>query len=89
MLKLIGMDEHLENHDNIRELTYLSKYVSRNSGRFVLSNEWHLRVANHKYGSMNIIYRKLITKFGCSDHRIEIEIGRHRKIPMNQRESVG
>ena len=29
--------------------------------------------------------RKTITKFRCSDHKLEVEVGRHKKIPMDQR----
>ena len=29
--------------------------------------------------------RKSITKFRCSDHKLKIEIGRHKKIPREER----
>ena len=29
--------------------------------------------------------RKIVTKFRCSDHRLEIEIGRHNNIPRENR----
>ena len=29
--------------------------------------------------------RKLVTKFRCSDHTLEVELGRHRKVEYEQR----
>ena len=33
----------------------------------------------------NFHARKIITKFRCSDHRLEIEKGRHRNLPVENR----
>ena len=34
---------------------------------------------------VNYSMRKIITKFRCSDHKLEIEVGRHKKIPRENR----
>ena len=34
---------------------------------------------------VNYSMRKFITKFRCSDHKLEIEVGRHKKIPRENR----
>ena len=34
---------------------------------------------------VNYSMRKIITKFRCSDHKLEIEVGRHKKIPQENR----
>ena len=33
----------------------------------------------------NFMMRKSITKFRCSDHKLEVEVGRHKKITRDKR----
>ena len=101
ILKLIGMDEHFDNPDNVTVDSFSKICLTKL--KQICVKQWRMRLANEsklrfyrlfktEFNFENYLeivphfpLRKVITKFRCSDHRLEIEIGRHRKIPINQR----
>ena len=98
--KLIGcfnLADKIGNHDIFKKATkceinkayidYWKKQLSRQDltkldfyrkikNDFIMENYLHID---------NFENRKLIAKFRCSDHCLEIEIGRHRRIPRTER----
>ena len=101
LLKFIGMDEYLNNPESIgidsfSKLCHTKlRQICVKQWRLRLVNEPKLRFyklfktgfnfENYLEMIPNFQLRKSITKFRCSDHRLEIETGRHRKIPINER----
>ena len=101
LLKLIGMDEHFDNPNNVSVDLFSKTCLTKL--KQICVKQWRLRLANEpklrfyklfktEFNFENYLeivphfpLRKIITKFRCSDHRLEIETGRHRKIPINQR----
>ena len=48
-----------------------------------LKNE--IKLEDYLYTLTNFNSRKILTKFRISDHKLEIEIGRYKKVPRKQR----
>ena len=101
LLGHIGMTEHFDNPQMVSNkifsklcLTKLKekvveqwhfKLTHSDKLRFYKLFKTNLRREPYLDLICNFQLRKFITKFRCSDHRLEIEIGRHQKIPVEER----
>ena len=74
---------------NIREkvIHFWGKYKkNENAARMQFYNEIKTQFCFENYLDLpNLSQRRIITKFRCSDHTLEIEKGRHNKIPREER----
>ena len=101
LLGHIGLSSHFDNPQMVKTeafakicLSKLKEIVIRqwhhniaNTGklRFYKLFKTKFRRENYLDNIPNFQLRRCITKFRCSDHRLEIETGRHRNVPAENR----
>lgn len=56
-----------------------------NTARLILYKEVKNKLKMEKYLELDFKDHKIITKSRCSDHCLEIEKGKHRNLPRNER----
>ena len=93
----LNLTDSIENPGKFKrttEVSIQSKYTAHwnkklkdvNASRLKFYDSIKTDYAFEKYLELPCFnYRKLITKIRCSDHQLEIEKGRHRKIPREER----
>ena len=82
-----NIHEHVRKKRLTQKFTYEWKSKLKENLKLNLYNQIKHVFGKEKYlddiGSFKM--RKSITKFRCSDHRLEIEVGRHKKISRDER----
>ena len=71
----------------IQKFTYEWKFKLKENSKLNLYDQIKHIFGKEKYldDIKSFLMRKAITKFRCSDHKLEIEVGRHKKTPREKR----